>query len=47
MDKNECTLTCPQGSVLEPFRTPHVDYSCVYETGEFEPKSIPQCVFSK
>lgn len=47
MEKNVCSLSCPQGSILEPFKTPNVDYICAYETGEYEPKIIPQCVFSK
>lgn len=45
MEKNVCTLSCPQGSVLEPFKTNDVEYTCLYKTGEYEPKHIPQCVF--
>ncbi|XP_050428341.1 hemocytin-like [Adelges cooleyi] len=45
-DKNKCTLWCPQGSTLQPFGTAQVEYTCLYETGNFEPKQIPQCVFA-
>uniref|UniRef100_A0A481MQJ2 Hemolectin n=1 Tax=Nipponaphis monzeni TaxID=196483 RepID=A0A481MQJ2_9HEMI len=44
-EKNVCTLSCPQGSILEPFKTPNVEYTCLFETGEYEPKHIPQCMF--
>jgi len=47
MEKNVCTLSCPQGSVLEPFKTTDVEYTCLYKTGEYEPKHIPQCIFGK
>lgn len=47
MEKNTCTLTCPPGSVLEPFKTAIVEYNCLYKTGEYEPKKIPQCVFGE
>jgi len=47
MEKNVCTLSCPQGSTLKPFKTPIVEYTCLFETGEFEPKYIPQCMFGK
>lgn len=47
MEKNVCTLSCPQGSTLEPFKTVDVEYTCSFESGEFEPKHIPQCVFGQ
>lgn len=47
MEKNVCTLSCPQGSVLEPFKTADVEYACLYKTGEFDPKHIPQCIFGE
>ncbi|VVC41699.1 Hypothetical protein CINCED_3A025143 [Cinara cedri] len=46
-EKAVCTLSCPQGSMLEPFKTSSVEYTCRYETGEYEPKQIPQCVFDE
>lgn len=47
MVKHVCTLSCPQGSILEPFKTIDVEYSCLFENGEYEPKVIPQCIFGK
>ncbi|XP_050525527.1 hemocytin [Daktulosphaira vitifoliae] len=43
---NNCTLWCPQGSILEPYRSSEIEYTCLYETGSFSPKHIPQCVFN-
>lgn len=45
MDRNVCTLSCPQGATLEPFKTARVEYACSYRTGEYEPKQIPRCEF--
>lgn len=45
MVKHVCTLSCPRGSTLEPFKTANVEYTCLFEIGEYEPKHIPQCTF--
>lgn len=40
-----CSLSCPQGVKFE-FQ-PANKYSCDYSVGEFLPRNIPQCAFSK
>lgn len=44
MEKNVCTLWCPQGTVLKPFKTTNIEYTCSYKAGKFEPEQIPQCM---
>ncbi|XP_059485087.1 hemocytin isoform X2 [Neocloeon triangulifer] len=41
----ECTLSCPQGGKFS--FTPASKYTCLYETGEFTPSSIPTCDYGK
>lgn len=44
MEKNLCSLWCPQGTILKPFKTVNVEYICYYKSGKFEPEQIPQCM---
>lgn len=40
-----CSLTCPSGI---KFNAPPANlYVCAYETGQFLPQPIPQCLYSK